>query len=171
MKIRIGIDVGKKGGITCIQVNTSNNNKFITTWKTPLVNEEIDLNQLVDIIKNITEGHSDILIAIEAVSTVPKSSARSNFQFGRALGLLEGLVTGMNLPFIKIHAKKWQKLFFEGIPESKRTDGKVDTKGMALQAAKRLYPSVNLLATQRSKVPHDGIVDSLGIAHYINHYH
>jgi hypothetical protein len=169
MKIRIGIDVGKKGGIVAI-VTTPENIKYISTFRTPLVNEEIDLNELQRILSVTTTGHTDKLIAIEAVSSVFNSSAKSNFQFGRALGLLEGLVAGMNIPFVKIHAKKWQKVFFEGIPVTFKGD-KVDTKAMALQAAKRLYPAVNLLATERSRVPHEGIVDSLGIAHYINLYH
>jgi hypothetical protein len=169
MKIRIGIDVGKKGGIVSI-TTTSENIKHISTCKTPLVNDEIDTAELKKILWELTHGCSDVLIAIEAVSSIFGASAKSNFQFGRALGLLEGLVSGMGIPFLKIHAKKWQKVFFEGIPESNK-NGKIDTKAMALQAAKRLYPDVNLLATERSKVPHEGIVDSLGIAHYINLYH
>lgn len=184
MKAYIGIDVGKKGGIVAI-VRDSNKTVAVETAKTPLVNNEIDLHQVKEIILKIAEANnsSDIIIGIEAVTTVAGSGASSNFQFGRALGLIEGVCSGMEIPFVKIHAKKWQKVFFEGIPVTykpavkkdkagnKKDVEKVDTKAMALHAAKRLYPNVNLLATERSSVPHEGIVDSLGIAHYLTLNH
>jgi hypothetical protein len=172
MKVFIGIDVGKQGGIVLMSENGT-----IETFKTPLVANEIDLNE----IKSMIESFSDVIVGIENVANIFGSSSKSNFQFGRALGLVEGLVTGIGLPFVKVHAKVWQKLAFEGIPVvhkqgkvkiNKKTGvaeetKKVDTKAMALLAAKRLYPKVNLLATERSKIPHDGIVDSLLIAHYL----
>lgn len=171
----IGIDVGKQGGIVII-----NDDNSVQTFKTPLVANEIDLNELINILSGVK---SDIkIVGIENVANIFGASSKSNFQFGRALGLVEGLITGVGLPFVKVHAKVWQKLAFEGIPVVYKSGGKtkvnkktgsveevkkVDTKAMALLSAKRLYPSVNLLASTRSKVPHDGIVDSLMIAHYL----
>ena len=58
-----------------------------------------------------------------------------------------------------------------GNKKSFRVKGKLDTKCMALLSQKRLYPSFNPLATERSKKPHEGIIDALCISHYLkNHY-
>jgi hypothetical protein len=43
---------------------------------------------------------------------------------------------------------------------------KIDTKATSLIAAKRLFPEEKFLATSRSKVPHDGIVDAVLIGEY-----
>jgi len=172
----IGIDVGKQGGIVII-----NDDGSVQTFKTPLVANEIDLNEIVNILSSVSSNEK--IVGIENVNNIFGSSSKSNFQFGRALGLVEGLITGIGLPFVKVHAKVWQKLAFEGIPVvtkqgkvkvNKKTGiseetKKVDTKAMALLSAKRLYPKVNLLATERSKIPHDGVVDSLLIAHYLKY--
>lgn len=187
MKIRIGIDVGKLGGIAAIYED--NRIKF---HKTPLVAKEIDLPALKEIILQLIEDEGrgtadDVLIAIEGVHNLTQVGSKANFQFGRALGMLEGLVTGLELPYLKIHPKKWQKYCFEGIPVvyvagsaktkfNKKlgedvTTQKVDNKAMALLAAKRLYPNVSFKATERSKVDHDGIVDALLMARYIKDNH
>lgn len=53
------------------------------------------------------------------------------------------------------------------VPEIKKiVKYKVDTKATSLLAAKRLFPDETFLATQRSKVPHDGIVDAVLIGLY-----
>lgn len=181
MKLCIGIDVGKKGGIVAIYPD--NRIKF---QKTPLVANEIDLVELKEAIVNyiVDDGNGDgeVLIAVEAVQNIFGSSSKSNFQFGRSLGLVEGLVAGLELPFLKIHPKKWQKHCFEGIPavyvpgkEKTTKKGevikKLDTKAMALLAARRMYPNVSFKATDRSKIDHDGIVDALLIARYIRDNH
>lgn len=48
----------------------------------------------------------------------------------------------------------------------KKQKVKVDTKATSLLAAKRLFPNETFLATARSKVPHDGIVDAVLIGEY-----
>lgn len=186
MKTSIGIDVGKQGGIAAIYPDGR-----IKFHKTPLVAKEIDLPTLKEIILQLVEdegkGTGDVLIAIEAVQNLTQVGSKSNFQFGRALGMLEGLVTGLELPFLKIHPKKWQKYVFEGIPVvyvagsaktkvnkktgEEYTSQKMDTKAMALLAAKRLFPNTSFKATDRSKVDHDGIVDALMMAKYIKDNH
>ena len=61
-------------------------------------------------------------------------------------------------------AKTWQGTFWK---KPKMAKGqKFDTKAAALVAAKRLWPDEKFLATERSKVPHDGIVDALLIAEH-----
>ena len=75
------------------------------------------------------------------------------------------------IPYTKVQPKKWQKQAWEGIPLIKKpsSTGKTqvtDTKAMSLIAAKRLFPKEDLRATERSKIPHDGKVDSLLMANH-----
>lgn len=72
--------------------------------------------------------------------------------------------------------QEWSEELFTGELESVDTSAiqpmekpekpKVDTKATSLLAAKRLFPDETFLATQRSKVPHDGIVDAVLIGLY-----
>jgi hypothetical protein len=63
-----------------------------------------------------------------------------------------------------ITAKTWQKEFWT-VPKMP-TGRKFDTKAAALLAATRLWPKENWLATPRSRVPHDGMIDAALIAEY-----
>lgn len=176
-KCWLGFDVGKNGAICGI---TSHGE--ITTQVMPLVNEEISLKTLSDILEIYSEEY-DIVCGVEDIHSIFGSSAKSNFQFGRSLGILEGLLASKRLPFIKIAPKTWQKLCFMGVSETRKLptaeqianaakkqkspQGSIDTKAMALLAAQRLFPKETFLASSRSKKPHDGIVDALLIAYFL----
>lgn len=165
LKTYIGIDPGKSGGIVAIHPDG-----VILVAKTPLVADEISIPGLLEFLDHYKLQNP--VVVIEDVHSIFGTSAKSNFQFGRALGLVEGLVAALQLPMVKVAPKTWQKIAFLGIPEQRKPSSKpgklgpLDTKPMALLAAQRLYPKVNLLASERSKKPHEGIVDSLLLAHY-----
>lgn len=53
-----------------------------------------------------------------------------------------------------------------GAEAPKKGKSEKETKVMALALANRLFPGHNWLATPRSKVPHDGLVDSALIAYH-----
>jgi hypothetical protein len=74
--------------------------------------------------------------------------------YGKILGALE--IAG--IPYAEVAPSTWQSHM--GI------NRKGETKVQALKIARRLYPNSNFLATERSKVPHDGMIDALLIAHY-----
>jgi hypothetical protein len=168
LKIRIGCDPGAKGGIAAIYENGS-----IRFERTPATGDGIDINALKNIFLRLAgngqeiDRTNDVLVIIEDVHSIFGSSSKSNFQFGRALGLLEGIVAALDLPYVKVQPKEWQKLAFTGIPKmTVQGKTKADTKGMALIAAKRLFPNTSFLATERSKKDHDGIIDALLLSYY-----
>lgn len=80
------------------------------------------------------------------------------------------------LPELLPKSQQWSEKLFTGELESvdpaliqtleKQEQPKVDTKATSLLAAKRLFPEETFLATTRSKVPHDGIVDAVLIGLY-----
>jgi hypothetical protein len=84
---------------------------------------------------------------------------------GYQVGILEALCVSLNLPYHKVKAKVWQKDMFQGVPELTKS-GKRDTKGMALVACQRMFPTLKLTFGERATKPHDGLVDAVLIAAY-----
>lgn len=166
----IGIDPGKNGYI-CINYKGS-----IEFKRMPLIGKEYDVKELSNIFKTL-HTLSDMVTfthcVIEDVHAMFGSAAGATFEFGYGVGLLEMALVSNDIAFTKVAPKKWQKQMFEGIPEQKKPSStgktmKVDTKLMALQAAKRLFPNIDLRDTERAKKPHDGKVDALLICEYAN---
>lgn len=161
--ITVGIDPGKSGGIVAVH-----NGKVIGKDTMP-INEDgtIDNKTLSSIIRSYTAYDDEVRFGLEKVHAIYGMSAKSCFQFGMnfqaCISALD--ITGAKWEFIQ--PKTWQKEVFEGMNEIKNTKGKRDTKKMALMACNRMYPDTDLTATERSKKPHDGIVDALCIAEYL----
>lgn len=170
MKIYGACDPGKNGAWCFLYVVKEKVIK-IETHVMPLLNkDEYDLPKLQVIIEKFAKF--DCHFVIENVHSIFGASAKSNFQFGLGTGFVRAFVVANSIPYTLIQSKAWQKVCFNGVKVINKAGkvgegrGKVDTKAMGLVAVKRLYPKVNLLATSRSKVPHDGIVDALLMAHY-----
>lgn len=67
-------------------------------------------------------------------------------------------------------AYEWQRTYWPAPPRSKKdapASEKFDTKAAALAAATKIWPKQPFLATHRSKVAHDGIVDACLIAEHL----
>jgi hypothetical protein len=172
MKIRIGVDPGKLGVIT-IQKEDGE----IIHHKIPLVSKEFDIQSLKNIFAEFLDSKDDVLVGVENVHALFNSSAKSTWVFGFGLGLLEGILSSYEIPYVKINSKEWQKLAFEGIPAIYKTaekkdntkNPKLDTKTMAVLAVKRLYPKQPLNFGGRAEKPNEGLCDSLLISHYLKY--
>lgn len=167
-KCNVGIDPGKKGGIT---INFDGN---ISTWVMPMIGEKVyDIKALVKIFQLITDYDLEAKThcVIEDVHAIYGSAATSTFEFGYGAGLLEGMLVMAGIPYTKVQPKKWQKEMFEGVPALTKPSStgktmKADTKKMAEISAKRLFPNLDLKASVRCKISHDGIVDSLLLSEF-----
>lgn len=165
----IGIDPGKQGYITIMYKEGEPEFK-----KIPLIGKEYDvteLSKIFSVLNSLSETTSFTHCVVEDVHAIFGASAGSTFEFGYGVGLIEMGLVMAHIPFTKVAPKKWQKEMFEGIPEQRKPSSsgktmKVDTKLMALQAAKRLFPNVDLRDTEKCKKPHDGKIDSLLICEY-----
>lgn len=167
MKIYQATDPGKDGGLAFFYEDGR-----LDLHKVPLIGDQIsvfDLQQIFDVY--MEDG--ELICAVEDVHSIHMSSAKSNFQFGRALGIIEGIVSAKKLSWFKVSPKEWQKVAWQGIPimrkpsEKPGKDGPTDTKAMSLLAAKRLFPNESFIPTARSKKPHDGLIDAALIAYYL----
>ena len=158
--IRVGIDIGKSGGIAWMDDDGSH----VCVGTMPMIGNELDVLELHSIMRNLAMPGTHVVF--EKLGVIFGSSKATARSMGLQEGVIEALCVAHGIAYTKVPAKTWQKEMFEGVPEQTRSDGKRDTKAMALVATKRLFPRQNLLATPKSKVPHDGIVDALLMAEY-----
>lgn len=171
MKVWCGVDPGLKGGIAILK------NKEVHTFPMPLdIHKELNTEQLARIM--FLNDEEEITIIVEDVHSIFGASAKSNFKFGWICGQINSLVySGFADNVIYVQPKVWQKEIWinediVGSPTKRiyKKSGlpimKIDTKKTSYNAVKRIFPNVNIPMTPKSKVPHDGICDSLLIAEY-----
>lgn len=164
----VAIDPGVTGGIAVLE-----GGKLIEAYAMPnrkaKVGKEIDYERLAEIFSDVSNRFDVSLVVIEDVHSLFQASKQSNFTFGENYGIVKGVVAGCKLSISKILPKEWQKIAWKGVPVLKKTDGTKDTKAMSLFAFNKLFPNDNkkVLATKRSRVPHDGIVDAVLIGYAV----
>ena len=139
--IYIGIDPGKNGGIAFI-------NEFDEIIQLLPFSED----SLIMLIKNCS---SDMKCTLEHVHAMPKQGVSSTFNFGMNFGFIQGVLKAYGIPYELVTPQKWKKEF------SCTSD-----KNTSIEVCKRLFPNVNLKATERCKKDHDGMAEALLLACY-----
>lgn len=153
-RIYAAFDVGKSGGLVKLDEDLNIISKHIM----PMIGKEYDIQAIVDLLEEEEITH----IAIENVHAIQgRTGNSSNFSFGLGKGILMGVVAGLKIPYTLVNPKTWQKVAWEGVTKQE------STKKTSLVAVKRVFPKESFLATSRSRVPHDGLVDAALIAYYI----
>ena len=142
----VGIDPGKKGAI-CEYYEDQDIIKFYP----------MDIDIFIDLVKKWRTEMPHVYL--EKAQAMPTQGVRSMFNYGRHYGMLEGILLGASINYEAVAPQTWTSVMTR--------DYLGETgKERALEAVKFLFPDVNLLATKRSKKPHDGFVDALLIAEY-----
>lgn len=150
----VGIDPGNTGAI--VIMNEDNHND-IETMVMPVNDGQVDAKALADTFLEIA---SEVKHAyVEEIYAVPTSGAHSMLNFGRGHGKIIGVLSALRIPHTLVRAQTWQKQMLG--PRKAGT-----TKAKAYEVASRMFPTVELKATERSTVPHTGIVDALLICEY-----
>ena len=166
-RVYLGIDVGAKGFLT---LNTGSSLEFYSI-------ADNDYYKLGDILSSIKQEYPNVVCVMEEVHSIFGSSAKATFSFGEINGLLKGLLIANKIPYHLVQPKKWQSAIWDNkdmvvsykavIIRGKATTKKeVNTKQTSLNAAKRIFPMVDLRKTERCKNFDDNKVDSLLIAEY-----
>lgn len=150
--IFIGIDPGKSGGIAVI----SSNDPAIEVFPIPLAGDEIDMVAIWMRLKRYCLGYN-MACYIEKVGAMPKQGVTSMFSFGFTTGALHAIVACLEIPRYLVTPQAWKKEILAGTAKD---------KAAAIEYCAKAYPGVNLFATERSKVCHDGMADALCIATY-----
>lgn len=152
--IYIGIDPGKNGGIAVIEYENrrEQNKRKIDVYA---YQEDVLINLVKDFayFKNVLKEES--ICYLEQVHAMPKQGVSSTFNFGMNFGFIQGVLRAYNIPYELVTPQKWKKEF------SCTSD-----KNTSISVCKRLFPGVNLKATERCKKDHDGMAEALLIAEY-----
>lgn len=145
--VYIGIDPGKNGGIATISYSEFSG----VTYETKVYSED-NLKQLCS---DITGLDVDCVCYLEQVHAMPKQGVSSTFNFGMNYGFIQGVLKAYGISYELVTPQKWKKEF------SCTSD-----KNTSIEVCKRLFPKVNLKATERCKKDHDGMAEALLIAEY-----
>jgi hypothetical protein len=149
----IGIDPGKSGGIAIIE------DEKLTLFSFPKIGKELDFIAIKNFLKeNCKSSH---IVGLENVKALQRVGSTQSFNFGVNKGQLEGILIGIECSYLQVLPQTWQKVCWEGVPKQD------NTKNTSLIASKRLFPKESFLASERSKVPHDGLIDAALIAKYL----
>ncbi len=88
---------------------------------------------------------------------MPSDGVAAAFGFGRTVGRTETVVELLEYPFVCVTPQAWKAEILGGTDKSKQA---------AIGYIQGRFPSVSLLATARSRVPHDGKAEALCLAEY-----
>ena len=181
--IFIGVDPGKDGFITVFKDNDyifypmpqhkietgsllkSGKPQMKTTF------HEAGLKNIIDEIKAYTGGR-EIIVAIEDVGGRGGWSATNNFNFGYTAGLQKMMFIMLEAEIIMVRPQKWQSVVRRGYknitkPSSTGKTQISDPKAIAKLIVDAEYPNIDFRKTEKSKVDHDGKIDSFLICEYL----
>lgn len=166
-RVYLGIDVGSKGFVT---LNTGTELRFYSI-------ADNDAYQLSNILHDIKAEFPNAVCAMEEIHAIFGSSAKATFAFGEINGLLKGLLIANKIPYHLVAPKKWQSEIWDNkdmvvsyktvtIKGKQVSKKEVNTKQTSFNAAKRIFPAVDLRKTERCKKYDDNKVDSLLLSEY-----
>lgn len=146
--IYIGIDPGKSGALATIWGGGNVEN-------VPF--DEIAYRDRLGYIGEIIAGGNESAVcALEKVSARPMQGVASTFEFGRNAGFIEGLLVANEIPYELVTPQRWKREF----ALLKRD------KDASIAEARRLFPSVSLRPTERSRKDNDGMAEALLLAEF-----
>ena len=140
--IYVGVDPGKKGGyaITDGQVMT------VYPW---------DDQEFVENMA-IAMNTEKCVAAVEKVGAMPGQGVTSMFSFGQSYGFILGVLTAFGIGYQLVPPTVWKREF--GLLHT--------SKQGSVEVAKRLFPGVSLLPTDRCRKESDGMADALCICEF-----
>ena len=167
----IGIDPGSKGFITVL---SESGYSFLAI-------ADSDPQQISSFLHTASMDQfalrCGMICCMEEVHALFGSSAKSTFAFGRIFGFLIGVLTAFRIPYELVPPKVWQKEIWNGydkvtVTKKSAIRGKeyvrheIDTKRTSYNAARRIFPDIDLRRKTSCTVFDDNKVDSLLICEY-----
>ena len=151
MKISIGVDPGKSGGYAVIREELDGNvSAEVYIW-----DNDGFIEKMRDIAKDARTLGWDVVCAVEKVGAMPKNGAVSMFHFGHSAGYIEGVLHALGIPYQLVPPRVWKKAF-----------SLTNDKKLSIEVCKRLFPNVDLRATERCRTDSDGKAESLLLCLY-----
>ena len=158
----IGIDPGKTGAMAAIH---SDGNIAVSVFF--IAGKELDIVKISNWLYKQATKEDKVIACIEKVHAMRRrpsgggearvQGVTSTFTFGKNVGILYGILGTLEIPLYEVSPQSWKKLILADTAKDKQA---------AIDYCIKAYPNVSLLATPRSKKPHDGMADSICIARY-----
>ena len=104
MKLYLGIDPGKTGAIAGLFEDE------MVVRDMPIAGDEIDIPELAKHLKGFTTIY-EVKACIEHAQVMPSQGSVSGYTIGKNFGIILGILGTLNIPFITVNPKKWQKEF------------------------------------------------------------
>ena len=150
----LGIDPGKTGAFVLLD----SNGRIIGKEVTPVIGSQVCPRAMFNLVFGMKK--LGLHAIVEKVGSRPGEFHKACFTFGKYAGYVEACLAAAAIAHTFVTPVKWQNTMLVGV------ERKLDTKKRALIAARRIWPTEDFLATERSKKPHDGIVDAALLAEY-----
>ena len=150
----IGIDNGISGAIVILDKNLNIIKKHIM----PTIGTGRKEYDLISIKKILLE-YKDSTVYLEKAQPRFRDGSKQAFKTGYGYGAIEGILCALELSYIIVSPKTWQKKLFEGLNST-------DTKQSSLLFCHRKWPTEDWTPTERSQKAHDGLTDAACIAYY-----
>jgi crossover junction endodeoxyribonuclease RuvC len=155
--IYLGFDPGLSGGLAALGLGVS------TAHVMPVRGNEIDARAIgVWVWDHVLKNDSAVVACVEKVGAMPKQGLSSTFKFGKGYGTILGVLGALGVRCELVTPQAWKKVVLAGTDHS---------KDAAIAWCNRAYPQVSLLATERCRVPHDGMADALCIAEFARRFY
>lgn len=150
-----GIDPGKSGGVALLRSPAQgvHEDALVEIFVMP------DIQEFASRMQWLAAEEAGSHVFIEKAQSFPGQGISSAFNYGCHFGELCGVLWSCGLSHTLVSPKTWTKVIHSGTRDD-------EPKKRTLEAMRRLFPKVSLLATAKSKVPHPGLYDALAIAEY-----
>lgn len=141
--IYIGIDPGKKGAYAWYTDGVMR----VRQWDDNYFAQDMHLLAAMD---------DRPVACVEKVGARPGQGTVSMFSFGQSYGFILGVLTAFGIPYQLVPPRKWKAEY-----------GLLNTQKQAsVDVAKRLFPEVSFLPTERCRKESDGMSDAVLMAEY-----
>jgi len=143
--IYIGVDPGAKGGYAIIAESETGSGVYSYPW-----DNNFFAMEMTSIMSKKSDG---IMAAVEKVGAMPGQGVTSMFNFGKSAGFIEGVLTGLGIPYQLVAPKRWKAEF-----------GLNSDKEKSIEVCKRLFPNLSLLPSERCRKESDGMAEAALLA-------
>lgn len=160
--IYLGIDPGLNGAL--VALDPSSTVSLVTIVDTPTLTvvgktgkrREYDTHAMAKALREFDDAAepNEIFALAELVHAMPGQGVRSMFTMGRGVGVWEGLLCGIGIPFAFVTPQRWKKALMDGMGKD---------KDAARLTAMRLFPSI---AGSFARKKDDGRAEAMLIAEY-----
>lgn len=149
--MKIGIDPGASGAIAWIYDSGSVEMRDMpVAHKSSGKGNEVVPRLVADM---LFANYDEVMVYLEAVHAMPGQGVTSMFSFGRSMGVVEGVLAALEIPYTLVRPRAWKKRAgLIGKPKDA-------SRGLAM----RLYPQAAEYLTRKKD---NGRAEALLIAHF-----